>query len=106
MFKSMYVKIGVLLLIVLAVLLVPVYNEQQQKFEELRIEKEKYEKELKKAQSELDNLEKELKEIDSPKVKEKMAREKLGMVKKDEIQYSIKKDNTLEIIEGEKNSND
>lgn len=99
MIKSTYFKIAIVVVVISSIFIVPMYNEQEKKFSELREEKMRYEKELKEVQAELNRLEKELKSVDTPEVKEKMAREKLGMVKKDEIQYSIKKDKTLEFKE-------
>lgn len=67
------------------------YLRQEKHFKVLLEEKHELEKELKLNQRELDLLKSELEQIESPQAKEKMIREKLGMMKKDEIQYVIKK---------------
>lgn len=67
------------------------YNHQEKHLYLLQKENMELEKMLSMSQRELDVLKAELENIESPEAKEKMIREKLGMMKKDEIQYIIKR---------------
>ena len=67
------------------------YHNQEKHFYILQKENMELEKMLSMSQKELEVLKAELENIESPEAKEKMIREKLGMMKKDEIQYIIKK---------------
>lgn len=67
------------------------FNNQEKHYQLLEKERIELEKILSINQRELDILKAELENIESPEAKEKMIREKLGMMKKDEIQYIIQK---------------
>lgn len=89
MSKKMSLILAIIL--VFGAIFVYTYLQQEKHFKLLREEKIELEKQLKLSQKELDLLKAELEQIESSEAKEKMIREKLGMMKKDEIQYVIKK---------------
>lgn len=62
---------------------------QQIKLLELSKEKKAYEEQIEKRKMEIDSLKKQLEEVQSPSYIEKIAREKLKMVRPDEIIFIL-----------------
>lgn len=62
---------------------------QQIKLLELNKEKKAYEEQIEKRKMEIDSLKKQLEEVQSPAYIEKIAREKLKMVRPDEIIFIL-----------------
>lgn len=80
----------ILLFIVTGMLIT--YKNQSERYNELLLEKKEYQNKLKEKEKEFSKISKEREMLDTPEVKEKLAREELGYIKKDEIQYILQKE--------------
>jgi cell division protein FtsB len=88
--RNRFVLLGILIGIVACLL---VWTNQEVKLQEMAYEQSKYEAMKQTLTEEVESLRAQVEALDTDEVREQLAREKLKMIKKDEILYIIKAHN-------------
>ncbi len=89
--KDKYIKFILVSFLILSISVsIATYMSKQYMYDQLKVEEEKYLKEISELKDKLNLYEKELKEATSREYIERYARENLKMVSPDEIYYDVK----------------